>query len=218
MLTLVLALYAEGPMDERFLAVIIQRTVQQIVAARESMVVDVLEPIPVRIEDTRGQAECVLAAARQTEGYHALVIHADADHPTPDRALAERIQPGLRLVQQAGITHHLVPLIPVQMTEAWLLADPEALCQVIGTRMTPAELNLPTQVHQVESDPNPKQTLAQAVQRATAQRGRRRKMKVAELYGPLARTISLERLRSVPAYQQFVDDMSHILVVLHIVE
>jgi hypothetical protein len=219
MQTLVLALYAEGSTDERFLPPVIQRTVQHIVAERGRAVVDVLEPLLVpKNPDISGQAEHILDAARQTTGYHALIIHADADHPTAERALTERFQPGLLLVEQAGIDHHLIPLIPVQMIEAWLLADPEALRQVIGTDMSTRDLHLPVQAHQVESDPDPKQTLKDVVQRATAQRRRRRAIRVSDMFAPLARTISLERLRSVPAYQQFVTDMSAALSELQIIE
>ncbi|NJN67975.1 MAG: DUF4276 family protein [Chloroflexaceae bacterium] len=132
--------------------------------------------------------------------------------------MAERVHPGMRLVQQAGINHHLIPLIPVQTTEAWLLADPEALRQVIGTNLTADELCLPVRSHQVESDPNPKQTLAQVVQRATAPRGRRRTLRVSDIFAPMAYTISLERLRGVPAYQRFVDEVAGALIALHVIE
>jgi hypothetical protein len=219
MQTVVLALVAEGATDERFLPVIIQRTVQHIVAGRGRTVVDVLEPQLVRIDpQVSGQAERILAAARETAGYHALVIHADADHPTRERAWTERIAPGVARVRAAGINHHLVPLIPVQMTEAWLLADPEALRQIIGTSMTANELRLLARAHQVESDPDPKQTLNELVRRATAHRRRRRPVRVGDLFAPLARTIHLERLQGVPAYRQFVADISSVLMALHMID
>lgn len=219
MTTLVLALLAEGPTDELFLPGIIQRTVQNLVLRRGRTVIDVLEPMLVTIRpDIQGQAERILEAAYQTEGYHALIIHADADHHSADRALNERFQPGVLLVQDSGINHHLVPLIPIRMTEAWLLADPESLLNIIGTWMNTNALGLPSHPHQIESDPDPKATLKEVVRRATAQRGRRRKLQVADVFAPLARTISLERLQRVPAYQQFVQDMTGALVELHIIE
>jgi hypothetical protein len=216
---LVLALFAEGATDNRFLPVVIQRSTQKLIATRGRDTTDVLEPLIVSVStEIRGGDERILDAARQTEGYHALIIHADADHPTRDRALTERFQPGLLLVQEEDINHHLVPLIPIRMTEAWVLADPEALLKVIGTRMTINDLGLPSHPHQIESDPDPKQTLNGVIQRATAQRGRRRKLEAADIFAPMARTISLERLQGVPAYQQFVDDITQALVALHIIE
>src|SRR5262249_20955385 len=151
----------------------------------------------------------VLAAARQTSGYHGLIIHLDADYPSPQRALRERFQPGYDRVRQAyeareRVCEQLIPLIPVQMIEAWMLADPEALRMEIGTKISPEALRLPVRANQVESNPDPKQTLRHVLQLSLADRPqRRRRIPVNSIYEPLARQISLERLAAVPAYQQF---------------
>lgn len=120
--SLVLALYAEGRTDERFLPVVIQRTAEQILAQRGCQVVDVPDPIVVDgsiDREHRGRAERILEAARRARGYHALIVHADADHPTPDRSIEERIQPGLHLVHRSeeAVCRQLVPIVSVQMTD-----------------------------------------------------------------------------------------------------
>jgi hypothetical protein len=224
MMTLVLALYAEGHVDERFLPVVIQRTVEQILQQRGQTVVDVMEPITVNHTIDRQfatRAERILEAARRSAGYHALVVHADADYPTSERALTERFWPGLERVSQARLNRqtvcdHLLPIVPVQMTEAWMLADPEALRVVVGTAAQGQELGLPAHAHEVESDPYPKRTLEQAVHNALASRPKRRQRIVLNtIYEPLARQISLERLEEVPAYRRFVADMTDVLIALH---
>ncbi|MCX6030662.1 MAG: DUF4276 family protein [Chloroflexi bacterium] len=225
MTTLVLALYAEGHADERFLPVVIQRAVEQILQQRGRTVVDVMEPITVNHTIDRQFAtrpERILEAARRSAGYHALVVHADADYPTSARALNERFGPGLERVSQArynrqAVCDHLLPIIPVQMTEAWMLADPEALRTVVGTATQALELGLPAHAHEVESDPYPKQTLEQAIRKALASRPkRRRRIDLNTVYEPLARQISLERLAAVPSYRQFVADMIGVLIALHL--
>ena len=121
MTMLTLALYCEGRTDERFLPILIQRTIEQVLLQRGRSVVDVLEPSIVRLEASfSSQAERSLTAARQTAGYHVLIVHADADYPTPRRALDERFLPGLNLVRHASgpKCEIVVPLIPVRMTEA----------------------------------------------------------------------------------------------------
>lgn len=64
-------------------------------------------------------------AARRAEGYHGLIVHVDADYSTADRARRDRIDPGFELIRQSSerVCDQLVPLIPVRMTEAWMLAD-----------------------------------------------------------------------------------------------
>lgn len=223
MTALVLALYAEGHADEGFLPVIIQRTAEQILAQRGRTVVDVLEPINLNHTIDRQfptRVERMLEAARRASGYHALIVHADADYPTPERALLERFSPGQTKVRQArqaqeSVCEHLVPIIPVQMTEAWMLADPDALREVIGVNLTTDAIGAPMHPHQVESDPDPKQTLNAVIEKALAQRARRRRrIALRSIYEPLARQISLARLIGVPAYQQFVADLTQTLVAL----
>ncbi len=222
MKTIVLALYAEGPTDERFLPIIIQRTVEKILSARGRTVVEVLEPMSVKRavdqEKFSNQAERILEAARQVAGYHALIVHADADAPTPDRAFAERIEPGLALIAQseAPVCDHCLPIIPVQNIEAWLLADPETFGTVVGTNVAVHQLGLPSKPKQVESIPKPKEALNRVIQTALAEQPRRRRrLSVGSLYEPLARQISLERLGQVPAYQQFEQVMTKTLIDLH---
>lgn len=227
MTALVMALYAEGRTDEGFLPVVIQRTAEQVLAHRGNTVVDVLEPIVLNHTidlQFRARDERILEAARRASGFHALIVHADADYPTPVRALQERFLPGQTRVDQARVARelsvcdHLVPIIPIQTTEAWMLADHAALCEVIGANLTAEALGIPAHPHQVESDPDPKRTLNSVIQRALAQRPRRRRrIDPRSVYEPLARQINLARLSSVPAYARFMADLTQTLIALHLV-
>jgi len=217
MTVLVLALYAEGRTDESFLPIVIQRTAEEVLARYGRTVVDVLEPINLnhgidRQFETR--EERILEAARRASGYHALIIHADADYPTQERALQERYLPGevrVRELRDVGesVCGNLIPIVPIQMTEAWMLADPKALCNVIGVQSSPQALGIPAHPHQVESDPNPKRTLHEVLERARAQRPRRRRrVNLSSIYEPLARQIDLAKLVGVPAYARFLSDLT----------
>ena len=215
---LVLALYAEGRTDERFLPIVIQRTAERLILQKSSRNVDVLEPsvLDGEIDEKYDKrTERVLEAARRAKGYHALIVHADADAPTPKQALQNRILPGMQAARNRNDTCPLlVPLVPVRMTEAWMLSDPDALKRVVGTNLKPEELGLPASPHQVESVKDPKDLLEQVVQNAWRSRRRRRRLKIGELYEPLAYLISLDRLRSVPSYRQFKNDLAKALTQL----
>lgn len=221
MASLVMALYAEGRTDQRFLSIIIQRTAENILAQWGRTTVDVLEPISLNRDiDRRLQrrVDRIVEAARRAAGYHILFIHADADHPTAERALEERIRPGIEAARSREDTcQELIPLVPVQMTEAWMLADPEALRQVIGTSVSASALELPVRPRHVELESNPKQKLQRAIDIALASRARRRRLRIGELYEPLAYQISLDRLQRVPSYQRFVGDFTDALTRLGLV-
>ncbi len=220
MTALVTALYAEGRSDERFLPRIIQRAAVDLLSRRGRRVVDVLEPTLLTPDEKQSRAEDILAVARKASGYHALFIHADADAPTPDRAYTERIEPGVMRVRSArtsgaAVCADLIPVIPIQATEAWLLADADALRAVIGTNARSADLGIPLVPHEIEGLANPKQRLSEIVRRAMAVRPRRRRnLDIGELYEPLADRIHLAQLERLPAYQQFSDDLARTLASL----
>ena len=222
MKSLALALYTEGSSDHLFLPILIRRTSRRLLEQYKQVAVRTL-PVKSIVFDKvgLGQAECIVQAACKATDYDVLIIHADADHPTPEKAFHERFWPGYQQVQQTLelVCKNLLPIIPAQMTEAWMLADYETLLQrVIGTNMNAQSLGLPTRVRRVEADANPKHTLKEAVRKAYEYRPqRRRRIDITTLYEPLAERISLERLNSVPSYQQFVTDLTETLIALNLI-
>lgn len=222
MTTLVTALYAEGSTDQRFLPLIIQRTAVQILSQRGHTIVDVLEPMPVEPAKKDDRAQSILAVARQVHGYHLLFVHADADASSTTPALRQRIEPGVALIQAAQqrgetVCTDLVPIVPVQMTEAWMLVDRDALLSVIGTPPEHHNLDIPFRPQHVEQIADPKQQLARIFAEALASRTRRvrRRHKIAELYEPLGRTVDLTVLAQTPSYQQFVAALTQALILLN---
>lgn len=219
MTTLVTALYAEGPTDQRFLPLIIQRTVVQILTQRGYTTVDVLEPMPVSPSNRGKRDLAILEVARQVHGYHLLFVHADADAPSSVSALQHRIMPGVALVHSAhqcgeAVCIDLVPVVPVQMTEAWMLVDSKALLDIMGSSLLPPQLGIPTKPHHVEQIADPKQHLTSIFAEALANRTRRvrRRRTIAELYEPLARAIDLAALEQTPSYRQFVENLTKALI------
>jgi len=204
------------------LPIVVQRTAENILARRGRTTVDVSEPISLNRDikhKYKRRVEQILAAARRAREYHALIIHADADAPTAEKALNERIGPGVKIVQSAAdACHNLVPLVPIRMTEAWMLVDAKALREVIGTRLDANMLGLPAYAYQVESEIDPKRKLREVIDTALSYYPRRRRrLGIGELYEPLARLIRIEKLRKVPAYEQFMVDLTEALIQLEMV-
>lgn len=208
--TLSLALYCEGSTDSRFLRPIIRETSTQVLLANDRSDVEVLS-VEIMLREVKEQREAILAAARKARDYHALIIHADADDPQPYKARSERYDPGYTLVQQTqeDICKDLLPIIPVQAIEAWMMADYELLLTEIGTDLSPVDLHIPVSASHVETLTKPKMKLKQAVQIAYASRSRRRRdTDIDFLYEPVGERINLERLKLVPSYNRFVSDLT----------
>lgn len=216
---LVLALYAEGSSDTRFLPPIIQRTAENIINLYGERIVDVSDPIVISKKQGR-QEDCILQASKEASDYHALIVHADADNRTTERALRERIQPGFDLVKNYtnGVCKDLVPLIPVQMIEAWMLADIGTLCEVVGTNINPRDVGLPGRAALVEQYANPKNVLNEFMRQVNNTRPHRRRQRdFTTRYDPLARQIDLDILATVPSFKMFVDSLAQTLAKLHFI-
>src|SRR6266567_5305566 len=179
MLVVTLALYAEGPTDGNtdkgfdFLPQVIRRTTANILL-QHGQSSDVLLPY-FRCKKPAGvtkQDQCILHVARETFGYHALIIHSDGDDRGYKQTVAERFQLGKDLVLLTAKNMHekicidLVPIIPIRMTEAWMLADPDALRTVLGTKMEASTLGIPLQAKRVEKELDPKETLNHVIKKA----------------------------------------------------
>ena len=217
------ALYAEGDTDHLFLPPVIQRSVEIIMNAKGCKEVEIPEKIRSILFEKKGlgQEECIQEAARRAARADLLVVHCDADAPTSVKALQERYDPGYKLVQQTSekICKSLIPIIPIRMTEAWMLAaEYELFKRTLLASVNAYELGLVSKVKQVESDPNPKQTLKQIAQKARAHLPRRhREIDYRQIYIDFGLYISLERLSHVPSYKQFVDDLTTALRSLQVI-
>jgi hypothetical protein len=218
-----LALYAEGPSDNRFLPLIIERTAQNIIDQYKlkGLHEDVdLSGVKIISKQQGKRDVCILSAAREACKYNALIVHSDADDKTSERAHKERIQPGfdlvLKLKSTEKVCEYLIPLIPVQMTEAWMLADGKALLNTIGADRSSQSPRLP-KVSEIERDANPKHTLNEILRTANLNRSSskrssyRRKLDVNDCYEPLASIIDLSKLALVPSYKAFRNDLTEAL-------
>ncbi|HET9897908.1 MAG TPA: hypothetical protein VFQ44_23510 [Streptosporangiaceae bacterium] len=103
-----------------------------------------------------------------------------------------------------------VPVVPIRMTEAWLLLDEAAIRRVSGNPNSNVPLNLP-RARDVETVPDPKEVLAHALATALGFSGRRLE-KLRKRF-PYHRQQLLERIepagpiRDVPSWQAFNDDL-----------
>lgn len=196
------ALYAEGPTDVRFLQPLLQRACTQLCLTGCNEPVEVSDVLDLQSSpSTRGQARAqrIVAAAREArDAWSILFIHADAD-TDPDRAIEERVEPA-RALLQAEWGAHSVAVVPVKMTEAWVLADVQALKNAFGTTRTEHELGLADAVaHGPDRLNDPKATLEDACRRS---RGKRRSSTVAAYFGLIGETASIDQLRKLLAYSR----------------
>ncbi|MEO0779273.1 MAG: DUF4276 family protein, partial [Bacteroidota bacterium] len=162
---LTIAFTGEGVTDERFLPNIIQRTAEELLMEYGKGIIEVY-PVMNLGREAHPEGD-IYGAAVRAEGYHLLVVHRDADHRDEEKALKYSIRPSVEKIQLAkgDLCRTLVPIIPVRMTEAWLMADKDLLRAELRTNLSLKELGLHRSPEQYA---NPKQVIEQALRIAQA--------------------------------------------------
>lgn len=150
------------------------RPLAEIVASlfeREGVQIDVVAPDLDLLPGLRRDVGSKVAAALSLTGARVdlLVIHRDSDNagsPARRNEIHEAIE-----ANASGHRHLCV--IPVHMTEAWLILDETAIRQVSGNPGGRLSLGLPA-AKEAERRADPKAILAEAILIASAESGRRR--------------------------------------------
>jgi hypothetical protein len=108
-----------------------------------------------------------LAVAAKLAPCDLMFIHRDAERRPPEERRAEIAA----AVRESGVGPH-VPVIPVRMTEAWLVWAEEAIRGAAGNPRGRGRLELPRPAD-VERVSDPKESLSTALRTASESRGRK---------------------------------------------
>lgn len=137
-----------------------------------------------------------------------ILVHRDGEREHRDTRVAE-------ILASAPPSPQTVPVVPIRMTEAWLLHDVNAIREAAGNPNGTDELDLPS-LETMEQVPDPKEVLYTALRNACGLNIRRRATldvfqrthRVAELITDFA---ALYRLSAFVAFQ---DDLRRALVLM----
>jgi hypothetical protein len=138
-----------------------------------------------------------------------LFIHRDAEKMLLENRIAE-IE---RETRQANVNWH-IPIVPVRMTEAWLLIDEAAIRAAAGNPNGKAPLGLPS-VDQLERLADPKTVLKESLMGASGATGRRRARLERDINSRVHRVGGLIRdfsqLRQLPAFRAFEHETTRVV-------
>jgi len=202
-----LALFAEGPSDHLVLRPLLRRLSESICLRMARSVVEVSEVVELHTpEDQRGKsrADRITAAAKEALGaWHVLFVHADGAGD-PIEAVARNITPAISQIgaELGKDDYRGVAVVPVRETEAWALADGDALRRALGTTLSDSDLGVPSSPSLVEKVPDPKLALVNAWKAARGGRKGRRRSSAAVFLEPIGEQARLDRLSVVPAFRE----------------
>jgi hypothetical protein len=191
-------LVADGPGDRALLPILTWLLRQLEGVGGCVLVAQFFDPRP--LDDPPSTLGGKIARALELFPCGILFVHRDAETSTRQERVREIEQ---ALPSSAGLH---VCVVPVRMTEAWLLIDQRAIRTAAGNPNGIRALAMPA-LPTVESIPDPKQMLRGLLLHATAFRGRRRSKFEREVSQRVQRVAELiedfRPLRALPAFQEF---------------
>ncbi|HWY38728.1 MAG TPA: hypothetical protein VNY73_09230 [Bacteroidia bacterium] len=206
---------SEGTTDTRLLESIVLRTFEAVAVVECTKQIEVINPI-IHIKKALGEdfnntiSNCAQIAF--SNGVMVFCVHVDADDSTDKNVMDTKINPcfeGILASDNLQLCKNLVSIVPVSMTEAWMLADKNLLKEEIGTDKTDSQLG----IHRSpEAYADPKSTIENAIRVARQDMPRRRRydLKIAELYQPIGQKLDLEKLEALQSYRKFRDGVKEI--------
>ncbi len=190
----------EGESDAAYYNVLIPRVMEDLVVAGTKLPTIPADPA-VRLR--RGSIDQVAAeACAAAEAFFLLFIHADTGGHNVEAGLRHRSASYCEAVQRrcAWPPNRCIVIAPRHETEAWILADPEAVTGSLGYTGTAASIGLPNHAAEVEQLQDPKAILQQAVRQV---RGRRRPIDLGRVFPAIAQRQDLARLRQAASFRDF---------------
>ncbi len=137
-----------------------------------------------------------------------LVVHRDADATTRAERVGEVREAVAALAAEGRVDPPYVCVVPVRMSEAWLLFDEGAVRSAAGNPNGKVKLSLPA-VKSVEGLADPKERLNSLLNKASERTGRRLdKFKTSGRARRVAEYIEdFSPLRHLPAFQAFEEEV-----------
>jgi len=141
-----------------------------------------------------------------------LFVHRDAERETRERRVAE-INNAIQDLIAKFIPPPHICVIPVRMTEAWLLFDEQAIRQAAGNRHGRNPIRLP-RLKQIESIADPKEILFKLVRESSGLHGHR--LKRFPIYHHAYRASNFisdfSPLRSLPAFSTLERELRNLIL------
>jgi hypothetical protein len=204
-------LFTEGTTDVRFLSSVVERTLIDVVFDCAGEFETKVEVITINKSGLNFNQQIIEASrfAFDKFGVVFLFVHTDSDATTDDLIFKSKIVPAKEnlLLQDDRHCKHIVAIVPIQMTESWMLADKNLLKEEIGIEKTDAELGIHVNP---EAITNPKSLIENIIRLSKEdlpKRRRNRGLNISDLYQIIGQKIEISELEKLPSYVKFKNSL-----------
>lgn len=208
------AAFYEGSTDRSYYDVLLPRLMEEITRMEGIQEVTIPASPAIHLGGNGRQINQVANEVRNyADAFHLLFIHADRGGRSISATLNSRSIAYCEAAHEAcgWNPERCVILAPDHETEAWVMADPEAITEALGYRGAIAGLGLPSNAAEAERLTAPKEILERAVGLI---QGRRSRRGGSQLFATIAQTQSINALRGSASFRCFEEKLRSSLVSL----
>jgi len=209
-------LFTEGTTDVRFLESVVKKTLDDLAFECTGDIETELKVIDIDKTGLSFNEQVFLASKMAKEEYDVLMlfVHTDADCNDDSIVFNSKILPAKTFLEEQVdklVCKKVVAIVPVQMTEAWMLADKNLLKDEIGIDGTDIDLGIHRRPEEIS---NPKAVIENIIRlskESQVKRKRRSGLNISDLYQIIGQKIELSELESLPSYNKFKSSLREVL-------
>lgn len=209
---LLTGLFTEGTTDIRFLGSVVKTTLENLAIECSGYIETELEIIKIEKTGLSFNQQVLKAAEKAKNDFEILIlfVHTDSDNRDDANVFNTKIIPAVELVHQQAddtVCRKIVAIVPIQMTESWMLADKELLKNEIGIEGSDVDLGLHRNPEEIA---NPKAVIENIIRISKENQVKRKRNKgltVSDLYQIMGQKIELAELEKLPSYLKFKNSL-----------
>ncbi|MEM0542863.1 DUF4276 family protein [Flavobacterium sp. j3] len=200
-------LFTEGSTDVRFLSSVVERTLEEVAFDCTGDIETKVEIININKSEKDFNQQVLEASkvASDKFGILFLFVHTDSDAVNDNLIFQSKIIPAQKklLEQDTSYCKNIVAIVPIQMTESWMLADKELLKNEIGIEKTDAELGIHLNPELILNPKNVIENIIRLSKEDETKRKRNKGLNIADLYQIIGQKIELSELKKLSSYLKF---------------
>lgn len=204
-------LFTEGSTDVRFLSSVVERTLEEVAFDCTGAIETKVEVININKSGLNFNQQVLEASkvALNKFGILLLFVHTDSDAIDDDVIFKSKIIPAQKILleQDDRYCKNMVAIVPIQMTESWMIADKELLKDEIGIEKTNAELDIHSNPESISNPKNVIENIIRLSQEDVTKGKRNKGLSISDLYQIIGQKIEISELEKLSSYLKFKNSL-----------
>lgn len=209
---LLTGLFTEGTTDIRFLESVVKTTLENLAIECSGYIETELEIIKIEKTGLSFNQQVLKAAEKAKNDFEILIlfIHTDSDNRDDSNVFNNKIIPAQELIKQQEedtVCKKIVAIIPIQMTESWMLVDKELLKNEIGIEGSDSELGIHRHPEEISDPKAVIENIIRISKENQVKRKRNKGLTIADLYQIIGQKTDVSKLEKLDSYMKFKNSL-----------